>query len=392
MSETASKYRMRYLVPLAVLVAIVAGLGTVKFKQIQTLLHAKEMGEKMGPPPEVVGSAVASEETWEGTLSAVGTVAAVRGVAVSNESPGVVTAIHFESGQLVKAGQVLVELDTSVERAQLASAEARKDLAAISQTRSRALVEREAASKAQLDTDEAQLKSSGADFSALKAQIERKTVRAPFAGRLGIRTVNLGQYLQPGTAVTVLESLGAVYVDFSLPQQYLGEVKVGTPVRVHVGGAAGDLDGTVGAVDPTIDSMTRAIKLRASVPNRREQLRPGMFANVEVIRDGKNRYVVAPVTAVVHASYGDSVFVIEDKKDEGGNLVTGRDGKPAKTARQQFVRLGAARGDFVAILDGVKAGQELVTAGAFKLRNNATVIVNNAIKLTPSLTPHVENL
>jgi membrane fusion protein, multidrug efflux system len=382
MSDSASNNRMRYFVPLVVVVAIVAGLGTVKFKQIQTLLHAKELGEKMGPPPEVVGSAVATEESWEGTLAAVGNVAAVRGVAVSNESPGVVSAIHFESGQVVRAGQVLVELDTSVERAQLASAEARKDLAAISQTRSRALVEREAASKAQLDADEAQLKSSGADFGALKAQIERKTVRAPFAGRLGIRTVNLGQYLQPGTAVTVLESLGAVYVDFSLPQQYLGEVKVGTPVRLRVGGAGAELDGTVGAVDPTIDSATRAIKLRASVPNKAGALRPGMFANVEVVRGDKRRLVVAPLTAVVHASYGDSVFVVEDAR-EGGQ---------GKVARQQFVRLGVARGDFVAVLDGVKAGQELVTAGAFKLRNGAGIVVNNAVKPTPSLAPHVDNL
>jgi membrane fusion protein (multidrug efflux system) len=384
---------MRYLVPIVVVVAIVFGLGTVKFRQIQTLLHAKEMGEKMGPPPEVVGTAVASEEAWEGTISAVGTVAAVRGVAVSNESPGVVTAIHFESGQLVRAGQVLVELDTSVERAQLASAEARKDLAATSQTRSRALVAREAASKAQLDADEAQLKSSGADFAALKAQIERKTVRAPFAGRLGIRTVNLGQYLQPGTAVTVLESLGAVYADFSLPQQYLGEVKVGTPLRIRLNDSNGaTLDGIVGAVDPTIDSATRAIKLRASVPNKQELLRPGMFVNVEVVRGDKKKQVIAPLTAVVHASYGDSVFVVEDRKDESGATMTGKDGKPAKMARQQFVRLGVARGDFVAVLDGVKPGQTLVTVGAFKLRNNAGIVINNDIKATPSLAPHVDNL
>src|SRR6185369_2144567 len=227
MGPEASKGRMRYLIPLAVLVAIVAGLGGVKFKQISTLLHAGETAQKMGPPPESVATAVATEDSWEGTLSAVGTVAAVRGVAVSNESPGVVTAIKFESGQTVRAGQVLVELDTSVERAQLASAEARKQLADVGAGRSRALVEREAASKAQLDADEAQLKTSTADSAALKAQIDRKTVRAPFAGRLGIRSINLGQYLQLGTPVTVLESLGSVYVDFTLPQQYLGEIKTG---------------------------------------------------------------------------------------------------------------------------------------------------------------------
>ncbi|HEX6838973.1 MAG TPA: efflux RND transporter periplasmic adaptor subunit [Polyangia bacterium] len=376
---------MRYLIPLAVLVAIVAGLGTVKVRQIQTLLHAKETAEKMGPPPEVVGTAVAAEDSWEGTIAAVGTVAAVRGVAVSNESPGVVTGIRFESGQVVHAGQVLVELDTSVERAQLASAEARKQLADLSAGRSRALAEREAASKAQLDADEAQLKTSSADFGALKAQIDRKTVRAPFAGRLGIRNVNLGQYLQPGTPVTVLESLGSVYVDFTVPQQYLPDVKVGTPVRVALTGAAAGtvLDGTIGAVDPAIDATTRSIKLRASVPNPKDRLRPGMFVNVEVVRNQKSRVVTAPVTAIVHASYGDSVFVVEP----------GPSDKAAKVARQQFVRVGPTRGDFVAILDGVKAGQELVTAGAFKLRNGAPVVVNNAIKsATPSLSPHVENL
>jgi len=375
---------MRYLIPLVVLVAIVAGLGSVKFRQIQTLLQAKEVGEKMGPPPETVGTAVAAEDSWEGTIAAVGTVAAVRGVAVSNESPGVVTAIHFESGQVVRAGQVLVELDTSVERAQLASAEARKQLADLSAGRSRALAEREAASKAQLDADEAQLKTSSADFGALKAQIDRKTVRAPFAGRLGIRNVNLGQYLQPGTAVTVLESLGSVYVDFSVPQQYLRDVKVGTPVRVTLTGAGTGtvLDGAIGAVDPAIDATTRSIKLRASVPNPKDKLRPGMFVNVEVVRNQKSRVVTAPVTAIVHASYGDSVFVVEP----------GPTDKAAKVARQQFVRVGPTRGDFVAILDGVKPGQELVTAGAFKLRNGSPVVVNNAIKPTPALSPHVDNL
>ena len=373
---------MRYLIPIAVLVAIVAGLGGVKLEQISTLLHAGELAQKAGPPPEVVGTAVAQKDEWAGSIAAVGTVTAVRGVAVSNESPGVVTAIHFESGQVVKAGQVLVELDTSVERAQLASAEARKELANVSAGRSRALAEREAQSKAQLDADEAQLKTSSADFGALKAQIERKTVRAPFSGRVGMRTVNLGQYLQPGTPVTVLESLGSVYVDFTVPQQNLGEVKTGTAVRVALTDGP-VLDGVIGAVDPTLDAATRTIKLRASIANNRDRLRPGMFVNVEVVQGKKSSVVIAPLTAVVHASYGDSVFVVEDKSE---------DGRTRKVARQQFVRLGPARGDFVAILDGVKPGQELVTAGAFKLRNGGGVVVNNDIKPVPALAPHVDNL
>jgi membrane fusion protein (multidrug efflux system) len=185
--------------------------------------------------------------------------------------------------------------------------------------------------------------------------------------------------------VTVLESLGAVYVDFSLPQEFLASVKVGTTVRVRVGGAGGvELTGAVGAVDPTVDAATRSIKLRASIPNKQEKLRPGMFVQVTVIRAEKKTVVTAPSTAVVHASYGDSVFVVESRP--------GADGKPTAFARQQFVRLGPERGDFVAILDGVKPGQQLVTAGAFKLRNGSGVLINNDVKPTPALQPQVENL
>ncbi|HZS39609.1 MAG TPA: efflux RND transporter periplasmic adaptor subunit [Polyangia bacterium] len=376
---------MRYLIPIVIVVAIVAGLAFIKSRQFATLSQAMAVGQKAGPPPEVVGTTVAQEDSWEGTFSAVGTVAAVRGVAVSNEAPGVVTAIHFESGQVVRAGQVLVELDTSVERAQLESLEARRNLAELGVGRTRKLAEKQMVAQAQIDTDEAQLRTSSADEGALKAQIDRKTVRAPFGGRLGIRAINLGQYLNPGTTVTVLESLGSVYVDFTLPQQYLPAVKVGTPVRVAVGRADGTpFLGTIGALDPTIDATTRSIKLRASIPNKQDKLRPGMFVQVTVVRDTKLKVVTAPATAVVHAPYGDSVFVVEEKP--------GPDGQPARFARQQFVRLGVARGDFVAIDDGVKAGEELVTAGAFKLRNGSRVVINNDVKPTPALAPHVDNL
>ena len=383
---------MRILVPIVALVALVAGLVGVKFTQISTLIRAGHAAEKAGPPPEIVGTTVARVDDWEGSLSATGSVTAVRGVTVSNDAAGVVSAIHFESGNVVKAGQVLVELDTSVERAQLAAADARKNLAAVSAGRSRKLAEKDAIAPSLLDGDEAQLKTSRADFGALQAQIDRKIIRAPFAGRLGLRSVNLGQYLNPGTAVTVLESLGSVYVDFSLPQQDLAAVKVGTPVRITLTDVAGDpYVGTIGAIDPTIDATTRAIKLRATVPNKQEKLRPGMFVNVAVSLGKGSRVVIAPATAIVHASYGDSVFIVEDKKDAKGAVVAGTDGKPLKVARQQFVRLGASRGDFVAIADGATAGQELVTAGAFKLRNGSGVVVNNDIKPNPSLQPHVEN-
>jgi len=383
---------VRYLLPIFGLFALIAALVGVKFQQISMLIGFGKMAQAAGPPPEAVGTTTSREDTWEGTLSAVGSIAAAKGVAVGNDAPGLVSRILFESGQVVQAGQVLVELDTSVERAQLASARARMDLAEITATRSRALVKSNAIAQSQLDSDEATLKTARTDLAAIEAQIDRKTVRAPFGGRLGIRAVNLGQYLNPGTMVTVLEAIDSVYVDFELPQQRLSDIKVGMPVRVTIEGAgSAGQDGTVAAVDPAIDAATRTIKVRASVPNKQEKLRPGMFANVAVVMPKRAAQVVVPATAVVHASYGDSVFIVEDNKDDAGRPVAAADGKPAKVARQQFVRSGEARGDFVAILDGVKSGQEVVSAGAFKLRNGVPVVVRNDVKIGAELDPHPEN-
>ncbi len=379
---------MRYVVSLGLVFVLVASLVTIKLKQISALVHFGQVAQKNGPPPEVVGTTMAKRDSWEGTTSAVGSVTAVKGVSVSNDSPGLVTAIHFDSGDMVKAGQVLIELDTSVERAQLAAAQARKDLANLSAGRSRVLAGKAAISASQLDGDEAQLKSSAADEGALKAQIERKTVRAPFSGHLGIRAVNLGQYLNPGTAVTVLEALGSVYVDFSLPQQSLSQVPVGTPVRVTWDGGTAALDGAIAAADPNIDASLRTVKLRARVPNKSGALRPGMFVNVLVVRAERNAVVAVPATAIIHASYGDSVFVVEDKPapaDSGGGDAPG-----GKVARQQFVRVGDARGDFVAIATGVNEGQEVVTQGGFKVRNGSSVLVNNEVAQHASLVPHLE--
>jgi membrane fusion protein (multidrug efflux system) len=380
---------VRYVISIFGVLLVIAGLASVKFTQISSLISMGKQMEKAGPPPEQVGSTTAQEQAWEGSISTIGSIAAVKGVALSNDSPGVVSRISFESGAFVHQGQILVELDTSVERAQLASAEARRDLAQITATRSRALVEKAAIARSQLDNDDAQLKTSSTDMNAIQAQIDRKVVRAPFAGRLGIRAVNLGQYLNPGTTLTVLEAIDSVYVDFTLPQQRLGDVKVGMPVRVVLEGAdATPRDGVIAAIDPEVDAVTRSIKLRASVPNKQEKLRPGMFANVSVVLPQSAASVTVPATAIIHAAYGDSVFVVEDKKEvaESPGAKTG-----AKVARQQFVKVGQARGDFVAVVDGLKAGDEVVTSGAFKLRNGAGVVVNNAIKPAAQLDPHPEN-
>jgi membrane fusion protein (multidrug efflux system) len=223
----------------------------------------------------------------------------------------------------------------------------------------------------------------------IQAQIARKVVRAPFAGKLGIREVNLGQYLSPGTTLTTLEALDKVYVDFSLPQQALASVQVGSPVRITLeGGEPLDGNATVAAVDPSVDRTTRTIQVRAAVSNEAQKLRPGMFARVELVLEDKGNVVALPITSVVHAPYGDSVFVVEPLKaapKEG-------DGEAGvRQVRQQFVRLGEERGDFVAVVDGVKAGEEVVVAGAFKLRNGAKIKVDNTLKPKPELAPTPEN-
>jgi membrane fusion protein, multidrug efflux system len=383
---------VRYVVAVLGLLVIIATLAGIKAGQFASLIAMGKQAQKAGPPPETVGTAAAQRQTWERTLSAVGTITAGKGVAASNDAPGIVSRILFESGAVVREGQTLVELDTSVERAQLASARARLELARVTATRSRALVATDSISKAQWDGDEAQLKTATTDVGALAAQIDRKTVRASFSGRLGIRLVNLGQYLTSGTPVATLESTDMVYVDFTLPQQRLADIHPGALVRVTIEGSEGGVhEGTISAVEPAVDSLTRNIKVRASLPNKQDGLRPGMFANVAVVLPEQQSFVTVPSTAVIHASYGDSVFVVEDKKDDAGHVATGPDGKALKTARQQFVRVGDTRGDFVATLDGVTDGQQVVSAGAFKLRNGSGVVVNNDIKPTPQLAPHPEN-
>jgi membrane fusion protein (multidrug efflux system) len=375
---------MRYLIVILGLVALIGGLVAIKGSQIGRLIGMGEAMKKAGPPPEVVGTTVAKKQTWENTLAAVASVVSAKGVALSNDAPGVVSRLHFDSGQTVKQGDILVELDTSVERAQLASLRAKRQLAEISTKRSKALATSGAVAQSQVDADESTFKSLTADAEALVAQINRKQIRAPFAGKLGMRQVNLGQYLAPGTTVTLLEAAKSAFIDFTLPQQDLPKLSVGMPVRALLTGSTTPLaEGEISAIDPSVDPMTRSIKVRASLPGVDDQLRPGMFLRVQVVLPEKSDVVAVPQTAIVHASYGDSVFVGEDKP--------GPDGKPRKVAQQHFVKVGVARGDFVSVLDGLQAEQEVVTAGAFKLRNGIPLKVNNAGAVEPSLTPQPEN-
>jgi membrane fusion protein (multidrug efflux system) len=373
------------------LLVVIAVLAGIKGAQIGKLIGMGKQFQEMGPPPEAVGSAVAKAETWETTVSAVGSISSLRNVAVSAEVPGTVAKIRFESGQIAREGQVLVELEAEVERAQLASVTARRELADQNAERSRKLAAGGAITKAQLDDTQAQLKTAVTDAAALRAQLERKIIRAPFKGRLGIRAVNVGQYLTPGTTVTTLDAMGGTFVDFTLPQEELAIIAVGLPVRVTMEGAKEALTGTISAIDPTIDQTTRNVKIRAAIPELPGTPRPGSFVKVEVIKPSKAQVVAVPATALVHASYGDSVFVVEDKKPGSPGMDKTQDGKTVQIARQQFVRTGPTRGDFIAINKGVNAGQSVVSAGAFKLRNNTPVVVDNSVQAKPELEPRPEN-
>jgi membrane fusion protein (multidrug efflux system) len=375
---------LRYILVIGGALALIALLGFLKFSQISMLMNFGAQMQKAGPPPEVVSTRVADEQTWEHTLNAVASVVSAKGVALANDAAGVVSAIHFDSGQTVKQGQVLVELDARVERAQLASTRARRELAASEAQRSQSLFKTGSIAQAQVDADLAQLKGLEADERSLQAQIDRKIIRAPFSGKLGIRQVNLGQYLAPGTTVSVLESADADYVDFTLPQENLPLLHAGMAVRATPEGVKAEpIEGQISAVDPTIDPQTRAVKIRARF-EAEDQFRPGMFLRVAVVLPEKDKVVAIPLTSVMHASYGDSVFVVGEKP--------GPDGKPRKVAEQKFVKLGDQRGDFVAVNDGLKAGEEVVTAGAFKLRNGLPLTIDNkSVKLEPSLDPKPVN-
>ncbi|MGE0871029.1 MAG: efflux RND transporter periplasmic adaptor subunit [Kofleriaceae bacterium] len=372
------------------LLVILGALAGVKFWQISSLIAMGEQAEKAGPPPESVSTDKVISTVWDRTISAVGTVTGVNSVTVANEAAGVVTKINFESGDMVKRGEVLAELDVGAEQAQLASAIARRDLRRLNVRRSRKLVASGALARATLDEEETQLASAEREVEALRAGVNNKRVRAPFAGKTGIRAISVGQFLAPGTTVTTVESTGGVYVDFSVPQGQREQIGTGNTVRISVRGEQ-VAEGTITAIDPQLDPATRNLRVRATVPEPGDRLRSGMFVSVSVVLPERKPALIIPQTAVVHAPYGDSVFIVEKKPPGSPGMTTTPDGRPVAIARQQFVKLGDTRGDFVAITEGIKEGQQVVSAGAFKLRNNSPVVVDNSVKPKPQLDPKPEN-
>ncbi|HEY2325323.1 MAG TPA: efflux RND transporter periplasmic adaptor subunit [Thermoanaerobaculia bacterium] len=365
-------------VTVLVLVAFIAAVGSFKFFQIKAA-----MSQSWTPPPEAVTTVVAKQERWTGTLNAIGSVAAVNGVTVAADLPGIVEQILFESGRNVSKGDVLVRIDTRQERAQLAAAQAQLELAHLALGRNQGLAQKGIVPQQNYDQAVAEYKSADANVNQIKATIERKTIRAPFAGVLGIREVNLGQYVAGGAPIVSLEAIRPAYVNFAVPQQQLASMTKGSAIEV-VSDALGKSEfGKVAALDSVVDETTRNVRVQAIFDNASGKLRPGMYVEAKLSSGGATDVVMIPSSAVVYAPFGDSVYIVTDMKDDKG--------KPYRGVRQQFVKLGAARGDQVAVLSGVKQGDEVVTSGSFKLRPGAAVIINNSVLPANSSNPKPEN-
>jgi membrane fusion protein, multidrug efflux system len=371
----------RMIAMLVLMIALIAGLAFIKFRQFQAM--AAQFAA-MQPPPEAVTTIVAQREEWPATISSIGTVAAVQGVTVSADLPGIVDRIAFDSGKPVKEGDVLVQLDTRQEQAQLAAAEAQLELSRLTFQRMQGLVEQDAVSRAEYDTAAAAFKQAEARIREIHATIERKTIRAPFGGVLGIRAVNLGQYLTGGDAVVPLQSLDPIYVNFGVPQQDASRMRLGRTVRITASDLGNvEFGGRISALDSVVDEATRNVRVQATLANPGGRLRPGMFVQAQVVLGANQPVIALPGSAISYAPYGDSVFVVTDLKDEGGKSYQG--------VRQQVVKLGGARGDQIAVLSGVQPGEVIVTSGVFKLRNGAAVQINNKVQPANSKKPKPED-
>jgi membrane fusion protein, multidrug efflux system len=370
----------RMLLMLVVAAGVIAGLGYFKLRQVQAAVK----NATFQPPPEAITTVVTKQATWPATLSVVGTIAAVHGVTVSADLPGTVDQIKFESGKFVQAGEVLVELDTRQERAQLASMEAQRELAKVNYARMQKLVTEGVISRVDYDKAVADQKQTEANSAEIRAAIDRKTIRAPFSGVLGIRQVNLGQYLAAGNPIVSLQSLNPIYANFSVPQQVMGHVQVGHNVRITADDLAGmSFAGRVTALDSVVDQATRNIQVQATLSNPQGKLHPGMFTQVEVGVGASRTVFPLPASAISYAPFGDSVYVVSDMKGPNGQSYRG--------VRQQFVKVEGSRGDQVGVVSGLQAGEEVVTSGVFKLRNGAAVAVNNKVQPGNNPAPKPED-
>jgi membrane fusion protein (multidrug efflux system) len=370
----------RMVLMLTLMAIFVAVLGFIKIRQFQAMA---DQFAAMQPPPDAVTTIVAEQEEWPATLSAIGTVAAVQGVTVSADLAGIVDRITFESGRAVQQGDPLVYLDTRQEQAQLAGAEAQLELTRVNFERMQGLVQQDAVSRAEFDSAAAAHKQAEARLREIRATVERKTIRAPFSGILGIRQANVGQYLTGGDPVVPLQSLNPIYVNFGIPQQDAAAVRLGRRVRITAEDVSTEFSGRVSALDSVVDETTRNVTVQATLANPEGKLRPGMFVQTQVVLGASTTVIALPASAINYAPYGDSVFVVSDLKDPKG--------QPYRGVRQQVVKLGPARGDQIAVLSGINAGEEIVTSGVFKLRNGAAIRVNNKVQPDNKRRPKPED-
>ncbi|MFA6958089.1 MAG: efflux RND transporter periplasmic adaptor subunit [Thermoanaerobaculia bacterium] len=375
----------RMIVMLVVVVVVLTALGTLKYQQVQAAIA---QGASFQPPPEAITTIVAKDEQWSSTLGAIGTATAVNGVTVAADLPGIVEQIAFESGRAVRKDDVLVRLDSRQEQAQLKAARAQRDRATLQLERIEGLRLKKVSSQSELDDARTAFTQADARVGEIEATIARKTIRAPFSGILGIRQINLGQYLSAGDPIVSLQALQPIYVDFAVPQQQVVSLRPGTAVTVTPDGeAAGPAgkqrSGRVTAIDSLVDSATRNVRVRAEFDNPDGTLRPGMFVQAHVDLGATSSIITVPASAINYAPFGDSVFVVEQIARPNGVKYLG--------VRQQFVKLGGSRGDQVAVLSGIKPGEQVATSGVFKLFNGTAVFVNNDVQPGNDPTPKPEN-
>jgi membrane fusion protein (multidrug efflux system) len=360
----------KIILAVVAVVLVLTALAGIKAAQIGELIA---FGKSFVPPPETVSTAVAKEEKWQETVPAVGSISAVQGVRLTAEVPGTVEEIKFESGAMVAKGDLILRFDVSTEEAQLRALDAQVEWAQTNLARFKSLRNENTVSQSELDQADSDLKQKQANADAVRATIAKKVIRAPFAGKLGIRQVNVGEYLEAGKPIVSLQALAPVYADFSLPQQELARVKTGFNIRVTTDTYPDKpFHGALTAINPDLDTATRSVRLQGTCANEDQLLRPGMFARIEVLLPDEHPVLAIPATCVLSAPYGDSVYVVTPATNSASGL----------TVRQQFVRVGRASGDFVSVQTGLKPGDRVVTSGIFKLRNGMSVVENN--NLTPN--------
>lgn len=363
--------RKRILLAIVGLLVIAGVLAGIKFLQIRRMMAANA---EFSPPPETVTTAPVQAQAWTSRVIAVGSLEAVQGVTVAAELPGRIVEIAFTPGTQVQAGELLLRQDTSTERAELPGAEAAVRLARLDFERRKGLLDQRLVSQSEYDRAEASYREALAATESIRTAIAKKTIRAPFAGRLGIRLVDLGQMLREGDAIVSLQALDPIFVNFQVPQQQLPRLGLGKLTRVTSDALPGEeIRGRITAINPEFDAATRNVRVQATVANPQEQLRPGMYVTVAVEMPQAREVVVIPATAVLYAPYGDSVFVVEEKRDDNAGDAS------TLVATQKFVRLGEKRGDLIAVLSGVAPGEAVVSTGVFKLRNGQSVVIDNTL-------------